>query len=76
MPPRAWAAIGVGLIAADAYCAYVKHDGTLSHAIREALDTNTRDGRIRLVAIWAAGSAWLLPHLAIWPADRLIKEIS
>lgn len=71
MPPRIWAGIGAGLVALDAYCAYVKHDGTASHAIREVLDTKTPEGRRRLVAIWAAGSAWLLPHLAIWPADRL-----
>lgn len=70
MSPRAWAAILAGLIGLDAYCAYVKHDGTASHVIREKLGTDTTAGRVRLLTLWASGSAWLLPHLAIWPEDR------
>lgn len=70
MTPRGWAIV-LGIPAAiDVYAAYVRHDGTLSHTIRELLDTDTTAGRLRLLGLWAGASALLLPHLMIWPADR------
>lgn len=70
MTRRVWAG-GIGsLVALDLYAAYVRHDGTLSHTVRETLRTNTAEGRVLLCLGWATLTAWLLPHLCVWPEDR------
>jgi hypothetical protein len=76
MRPRHWAAYIAAGVAIDIYAAYVRHDGTLSHAIRETFRTNTPAGRATFLALLGAGVVWFGPHICIWPADRLIKEIS
>jgi hypothetical protein len=70
MSPRRWAAALLLLGAVDWWAAYVKHDGTLSHAARLTFATDTRRGRLTLIACWTALTAWLMPHLCIWPEDR------
>lgn len=40
-----------------------RQDGTLSHAMRLALHTQTRTGRILTRCAVVATASWLLPHL-------------
>lgn len=70
MPKRVWFA-GIGLLGiADLWAAYVRHEGTLSHAIRETFGTDTTAGKARFALAWTALTAWLLPHIWSWPEDR------
>lgn len=67
----------VGSIAAlgvlDWYCAYVKHEGTLSQAGREIFRTDTTAGKVVWVASWSGLTVWILPH--IWNIPEKIAEV-
>lgn len=70
MRPRHWAAYIATGVVIDVYAAYVRHDGTLSHAIRETFRTNTPRGRAAFLATLGVGVLAFAPHICIWPADR------
>jgi hypothetical protein len=75
MSPRAWAAVGLGLLAIDAYAAWVKHDGTASHAVRLGFHTDTPAGKVALCATWAGLTAYVLPHWCTWPVDKIRQSL-
>ena len=75
MSPRAWRNVALALVAVDVYAAYVKHDGTASHAVRLAFNTDTPAGKVALCAAWAGLTAYVLPHWCTWPADKVRQSL-
>lgn len=65
----AWLAALVGLGVADVLADRRHNHSTLSCTARHLFRTDTRPGRMALLAAWSGLTGWLIPHLLTHELD-------
>lgn len=69
-----WSVVGV-LALIDVICDRRHNHSTMSCAVRHTFHTDTRAGRLVVIAGWAGLTAWVLPHWFRHELDAALEAI-